>query len=734
MATGCATLDPVVIPGPMAGPLADAAIPAPTSPAWAIAGVGPGAGARGAWIEPRTLCVERLYPTVAPTRFHYVDAGFAAPSWGTITTPEQMHDSDDATQEVATYVADPDFPNGCVPRISWASWSPLTRVRDIAKVRFVARVKKTGSSDCHFRFLGNTRFSPGITISTDWVTCVWESTVDPADGLPWTAARLADWALIVYITHASGATTELHISEYYIEVYGQPTACAGVEAPEHDGQWFERIHVMPRSTYLGYVAEDTDVSVIVWNAWRRSRSLTAINVTGHTGVSVLEPGYPQAFAPLQHREHLITVAVLGDPEIDNRVVWEFAGVSSVGSDLAITGWRVILYTHHPNGEVSESYGYLTRLFRAYDGTEQRSLLRARPSREVRIRTTATTMAQLQRLVAQLYTVGHYPYGVPLWMDAAVVTSYVGLGATEVPLSAAGRALAAGGMCLLYQDPDNWETRRIESVESDHLHLSTVTGRGWAAGTLCVPVLIARILDPPEIQRPCGGVADVVAGFSIEPHTSVAAPCSGALDGTQLDGVDVLTETQHNARDAISETFARHGALFNNPTGARVYDDHGAQAFPERNFLWTAADRAACVRLREFLDARQGRRVPFWTPTFSWDLELAEDAPPSSSTLVVRTTTYGQLFWPVPARRRLAIFAPGQPMVTRRVTIVVAGAATDTLHLDSGLGDTTLFAASTRVCFLVLCRLAEDQTEITWSHTDHCDAQIRFVEIPNEISA
>jgi hypothetical protein len=568
MATGCATLDPVVIPGPMAGPLAAAATPAPTSPAWAIAGVGPGAGVRGAWVEPE-------------------------------------------------------------------------------------------------------------------------------------------------IAHAD---------------------VAGVEAPEHDGQWFERIHLIPRSTSLGYLAADAEVAVVVWNAWRRGRALTAINVTGPAGVSAPALSLPQHFATLQSREHVVSVSVLGEPEIDNLLVWDFADLPDAGTTLTLTGWRVQLFVQHPNGEVGELYGYLTRLFRAHDGTEQRCLLRTRPGREVRIRTTATTMDRLQALVAQLHSGGHYLSGVPLWMDSTRTTSYVGVGALQVPLSTTGRAFVEGAMCLLYQDPENWEVGSIESVEAAHLHLVTPTARGWAADTLCVPVLPGRLLDTPELQRPCGGVAEVEVAFSLEPQTSVAAPDSGALYGTQLDGIDVLTEAQHNARDEIRESFARVGALLDNPTGKREYDDHGGRAFPARNFLWTAPDRAACVRLREFLDARKGRLVPFWTPTFSWDLELAEDSPAESATLVIRRAGYGQFLWPVPARRRLAIFVPGQPMALRKVISLETGTTTETLHLDSAPGGTTLFAETTRICFLPLCRLAEDLTEITWSHTDHCEARIQFAEIPHEVPA
>lgn len=567
MAVGCATLDPQVLPGPMAGPLADADIPAPSSPAWALIGGAP-AGVSGGWVEPEIL-------------------------------HEQV---------------------------------------------------------------------------------------------------------------------------------------AGVAAPEHDGQWFDRIHVLPRALYVGYLAGDREVEVEIWNAYRHGRSLVAIEVTGPAGVSAPALSSPQEFAALQSRLHTIVVALIGESQVENLVIWDFAGLDDTGSELTLTGWRILVYAQHPNGQVLESYGYLTRVLEAWDGTEQRSGLRSRPDREERIKSTVCTMDRLLALQARLYAGGHFPFGVPLWMDATPATADVALAATLVALNTPGRAFVAGSLCLLYRDPEHWEALPIDSVEADHLHLQSPTAQAWEVpGTLCVPVAPGRLLSAPELQHPGGSLARLEAAFSLEAETSISAASTGAVGGTQYQGLDVLTEAQHNARAAVAEAFGRLGTLIKNPTGKRAYDDHAQQSFPTRNFLWTARHRVACVQLREFLDARQGRRVPFWTPTFCWDLQLAADSDGAGLTLEIRKAGYGQFLWPSLARRRLALFVPGQPMLLRQVTGLDDGATSETLHLDSAPG-VPLAAASTRLCFLVLCRLAEDLTELTWWNPDYCEAAIRFRELPNEAPA
>lgn len=519
----------------------------------------------------------------------------------------------------------------------------------------------------------------------------------------------------------------------WLSPHVETAASQGALAPEHDGQWFDRIHVLPRALYVGYLAGDREVEVEIWNAYRHGRSLVAVDVTGPAGVSAPALSFPQEFAALQSRLHTIVVALIGESQIENLVIWDFAGLDDAGSDLTLTGWRILVYAQHPNGQVLEPYGYLTRVLEAWDGTEQRSGLRSRPDREERIKSTVCTMDRLLALQAQLYAGGHFPFGVPLWMDATPATADVALAATLVALNTPGRAFVAGSLCLLYRDPEHWEALPIDSVEADHLHLQSPTAQAWAVpGTLCVPVAPARLLSATELQHR-GGIARLEAAFSLEAETSISAASTGAVGGTQYQGLDVLTEAQHNARVAVAEAFTRLGTLIKNPTGKRAYDDHAQQSFPTRNFLWTAPNRVACVQLREFLDARQGRRVPFWTPTFCWDLQLAADSDGAGLTLEIRKAGYGQFLWPSLARRRLALFVPGQPMLLRQVTGLDDGATSETLHLDSAPG-VPLAAASARLCFLVLCRLAEDLTELTWCNPDYCEAAIRFRELPNEVPA
>lgn len=197
------------------------------------------------------------------------------------------------------------------------------------------------------------------------------------------------------------------------------------------------------------------------------------------------------------------------------------------------------------------------------------------------------------------------------------------------------------------------------------------------------------------------------------------------------GIDVL-EVNHNFRDAIRQSFDRLGTFAENPTGRRLWEDAGEQPMPVRSFSWFADGRPAIAALRAFLDARKGRMVPFWIPTYTPELVMTLDGAALDSSVRVANVGYGRFLFPFQARRYLAIISGNGTFLRRKVTLVTDnGDGTETLSLDAGLG-IVLPASRTLVSFLVLCRLEDDFTPLTWDGPEHAEAVVRFRELPKEV--
>ena len=202
------------------------------------------------------------------------------------------------------------------------------------------------------------------------------------------------------------------------------------------------------------------------------------------------------------------------------------------------------------------------------------------------------------------------------------------------------------------------------------------------------------------------------------------------------GYDVL-ELNYNRVGGIEERLHRKFVLLDPKTGKRVTDEQSPAPAAGRPFTWTALGRAEITAMRAFLDARAGRAVPFWLPSFQWDLTLTEDILEAQAIATVRWVRYTQQMWGTTgARRHVALWTLGNGATDYyRIADAddPAGYETESLTLDpaavrSYSKDTTV------VSFLKLCRLEDDRVEISYPTGRAAEATIRVRELPLEAPA
>ncbi len=199
------------------------------------------------------------------------------------------------------------------------------------------------------------------------------------------------------------------------------------------------------------------------------------------------------------------------------------------------------------------------------------------------------------------------------------------------------------------------------------------------------------------------------------------------------GHDVL-ELNYNRVGTVEERLKRKFVLLESKTGKRVADEQAPAPAPSRPFTWTALGRAEIAAMRAFLDARVGRAVPFWLPSFQWDLALAEDVLEDQSIVTIHWVRYSQQMWGTTgARRHLALWSLGNgAMDFYRIADATdpADYQTETLTLDPvAIRDYPM--ATTVLSFLKLCRLEDDLVEISYPTAHVAEATIRVRELPLE---
>lgn len=199
------------------------------------------------------------------------------------------------------------------------------------------------------------------------------------------------------------------------------------------------------------------------------------------------------------------------------------------------------------------------------------------------------------------------------------------------------------------------------------------------------------------------------------------------------GHDVL-ELNYNRLGAFQEALHRKFVVLDSKMGLRTSDEQSPAPAVVRPFVWTALGDAEIATMRAFLDARKGRAVPFWLPTFQWDLKLSQDVIETQAIITIDWIRYVQQMWgTTAARRNVAVWTIGDPtMDFYRISAATdpGDYQTETLTLDPpAIRD---YPAATRVVsFLKFCRLETDEVEINYPALGVAEATIQVRELPLE---
>lgn len=271
----------------------------------------------------------------------------------------------------------------------------------------------------------------------------------------------------------------------------------GAAVPMHDGQWFEHVHVLPRTADLGFVLSDQTIAVEVWNAFRgRARTLTAINVTGSAGVTVdSPPSLPANVPALASSVYTVRAAGQGDARIDDVVSWVFTGVPIEQTDLTLLGSRLVPFPFAPDMAqgIGERIGYLTDLLEAYDGTEQRVQLREVAVVGLDFAVLLDDPREAQHAAALLYGWQANVFGVPFWQYANRLAADAPVGSTTLSVDTDSIPWAPGDIVFLWSGPFAWEALTVLTAGTGAVTVTSPTRKAWSAATAHVmPLGVGRL--------------------------------------------------------------------------------------------------------------------------------------------------------------------------------------------------------------------------------------------------
>jgi hypothetical protein len=475
--------------------------------------------------------------------------------------------------------------------------------------------------------------------------------------------------------------------------------------------FYERIHIIPNPVDLGNVVSGFEQIVDVWNSFSVSKTMTAFTPPDDTGITVTTPGaLPLMLAPYSLYEYTLAVSKEGPPEINDDLEWTISGIDYV---VPIVGRRVLLWPFMPSWDnrFEETLEWRTGLERAYDGTEQRAMLRAEPRRIFEY-TVKLTNEDAQALDTLLYGWGSRLYGSPVWPERSKLTAGAAVGATVLSLDTTNRSFVAGGFLALYADRISNESCEIVSVTSNSITVKKPLLNSWPAATRVYPLLISR-LEATTAQRYTDSVSVAAVRFVGSPQETdpripaVAAPLT--YDGKEL----YLGRT--NWGEVVQFAYVPDSEIIDSTTG--VYRAITRSDFPSLNktHTWTLKNATAITDYRAWLGRRGGMAKPVWMPTDTSDMTLLETLALSAVDAKMALNGFERYVIGKPGRDRLMFQLKNGTYYIRTIVGAAAGVTPGTMsiEIDSPLGIDVAPTDIRRICFLGLWRLASDAVTLVY---------------------
>lgn len=396
----------------------------------------------------------------------------------------------------------------------------------------------------------------------------------------------------------------------------------------------------------------------------------------------------------------------------------------------MTGTRIVLFPFQPNWKdgVKEGVEYLTTLVGpSRTGKEQRFRRRAIPRRSLSFSLLTVEPLEFQALQTLLWRRQSGIFGVPFWPEAIQATASVSAGATTISVSSvANRLFSLAPLVMIWSSWNACEVKTLQSASGGLLTVRQVSGT-YQGLPWIVPVFPGRMQDSQELDLLTSRIGISKVKFACEVGFQDAAPSPPAE--STVYGYRVL-QAMPNWKSAPSQKLSRILSKLDNGVGPVAVSDRAGIGFGSQTFQWWMSTHAAVQGLRDFFDSRTGRLVPFWVPSWREDLTLSSATTSGDTSIQVKACGYSSGMFQDKARRYLVLWKADGAMIFRKVTSASSVGSIESLGLDSAVG--AILPADTPISFLTLCRMDNDELEISWKTTEFATANVEHVEIPREV--
>lgn len=379
-----------------------------------------------------------------------------------------------------------------------------------------------------------------------------------------------------------------------------------------------------------------------------------------------------------------------------------------------------LWPFVPQREFTESLEWLTDVIRA-KGQEQRIALRPQARQELMLTHLMDdqTLARAKSL-ARFASAGEIL--VPGWESFTRIGA-LAAGSAVLTFDTSYAPYRVGGQVVVWQEDDHFEVRTLTAVAAGQLDLDEPLELEYGLA-LVMPARPSLFLQEFEASRSTHPWKRGQVRFVSTEYRSLEG--SGAAPSYPVyRGHDVLTDRTVLLSD-VNERYVREAETFDGGLG--VLWSGPEFTYPVQTGLasWSLDSRADLWRIRAWLDARRGRQVGFWLPSWNVDLVLTTPTTASGTTLTVRNVGFSSY----EGVRDIMILTTSGTTYFRRVLNSAPGSpGFDVLLIDSALGVVLQPSQVQAICLLTFHRLDTDRVEIKHRAARGADIAVAVMEAP-----
>ncbi len=476
----------------------------------------------------------------------------------------------------------------------------------------------------------------------------------------------------------------------------------------HGINWFDRLYIKPTVLELGNILSTVSYDIEIYNSSRdTSRTLTGATNNAGTGISFTGlPTLPATLHWNDSRIFAVRVSSQGQPTIDGTL--DFT-TSQYSLQITVTGNRIVMMSHMPEGDIQEVLEFLTDVFKSANGTEQRVRVRNYPRQVVDYSYKLDDDEERRKAEVFLYKWQPQTFGVPIWFECKRLTAAVSAGATSLYFNTAYADFRADGLLIVWQDYQTYDSLQVDTVYSDHVTLTSAVSRDYPAGTRVMPVRAG--ITKQEIAGDKYPVN--LSTFTIKFHiTDNEVDIGSTAAFNTHNGKVMFNDYNWISRGTLTDTLKNVVHHLDNLVGSPIQFSNwtNSQFISSKGFFCKNPQKT--WEMRQVLHALAGAQKSFYLPTFYHDLVVKNTLAVGSTEMDIEHVRYSDFIAGNEPNKSLYIVLTNGTILTRQVVSAIeVDSTTERLTVDSAWGSTILANEVAMVSFLRLCRFADDKFEI-----------------------